>query len=366
MLYPFATILVMDAHELKRKFRKAFSVYSRISSKRNIYGFTPSFIVGESGYPNVPIFFMSSEIPMETNPERLFGKGLEELVGIRMGMVGSLKTDRIFSQVREEISMSVKPPETEVKLKSRPLLRTRMGFHQPLFVQARLKDMRVNSFKIPEKLEKIVNDELKATEMASIIYRKYGIQKAHDLMAGGFLGIRKRMVPTRWAITSVDDALGKEMMRKVREFRIIDKPESYFISYLGNRFLLLLLPSEWGFELVEKWLDSSPIHDWEGFYGRKTYASSTEGAYYAARLAVLEHLIGRKKQAKVILLRMVSSGYSVPMGVWVIRESVRHMFSQRIDIEFPTLEGMPSAFKELLDVSILWRRHITQKRLTEF
>ncbi len=349
----------MDVRELKRQFRKAFAVYSRLSSRKEIDGFTPSFIVGEKNYPKVPVFFMSSEDSVETNPERLFGAPLQDLVGLRMSMVGSLKRQRLRENVREEIALSVTPAETEVRLGTRPMLRMKSGFHQPLFIQAKLKDMKVVDFKIPEKLEKIVEDELKAVEMAERIYGRYGLYKAPDLMSAGLLGMEKRMVPTRWAITAVDDAIGKRLMEKVRKFRVIEKPEYYRISYLSNHFFLILLPSEWGFEMVEQWLDHEPIQDYEGFYGRKDYARNVEGAYYAARLAVLEELEKRKRQAKAIVLRKVDAGYSVPMGVWVIRESVRRIFSHRVDL-------IPGAFKGLLDKSVIYRRHLHQRRLTEF
>ncbi len=349
----------MDVSELKKQFRKAFAVYSRISSATEISGFTPSFIVGERNYPEVPVFMLSSDRAVDANPENLFGRPLPELVEMRMSMVGGLKRERIFSRVREEIALSVKPAETETVLKARPVLRMKSGFHQPMFIQAKLKDLRVNDFKIPEKLERIVGDELKAVDMAERIYQRYGLYKVHDLMAGGFLGLKKRMVPTRWAITAVDDAIGKRLMEKVRKFRVIEKPEYYQISYLSNHFFLILLPSEWSFEMVEQWLDHEPIHDYEGYYGRKTYAKAVEGAYYAARLAVLEELARRKRQAKAIVLRKVDAGYSVPMGVWVIRESMRRIFSHRT-------WNLPQGMSDLIRHSVIYQRHMFQKKLTDF
>ena len=64
----------------------------------------------------------------------------------------------------------------------------------------------------------------------------------------------------------------------------------------------------------------------EGYEGRSEYVEETAGAYYAARLGVLEHLADRDRQAKVLVLREVSDEYWAPVGVWQIRESVRNAF----------------------------------------
>jgi len=62
--------------------------------------------------------------------------------------------------------------------------------------------------------------------------------------------------------------------------------------------------------------------DFEFYRGRKSYASNITGAYYAARKSVCEYLYNIKKQARVLIFREVSGGYVVPLGVWVIRETV--------------------------------------------
>ena len=63
--------------------------------------------------------------------------------------------------------------------------------------------------------------------------------------------------------------------------------------------------------------------DWEPWEGRTTYADNVTGAYYAARLSVLEHLAQRQRQALPIVYREITDAYLFPLGVWVIRESVR-------------------------------------------
>ena len=73
-----------------------------------------------------------------------------------------------------------------------------------------------------------------------------------------------------------------------------------------------------GPEEIESWTD------YEGPYGRKDYASDTVGGYYACRIGVVERLIGMKRKGSVLALRFVTEDYSMPLGVWVVREATRN------------------------------------------
>ncbi len=344
----------MDPREFKKYLRKAFAIYPRVSRKE-IDGFTPSFIVGEKGYPKVRLIFGVSE---DKSPlHSLFGNPMDSLIENRLRTVGAVRSVSINESVMEEIALSVRVPETETELESAPRLRIIRNLHSPVFLSSGIKSIRVVSFRIPEKLEKIVSDEIRADEAVRKIYGKYGIYKAIDALSGGFLGTRRRIVPSRWAITAADDIVGRSLMREVLGYRRIRKPEYFRYSYLDNDFLIALLPGPWSFELVEKWRWLKPIHDFEGPAGRSSYASATQGAYYAARLAALEYLSGKKRQASVIVLRKIGKGYSVPMGVWVIRETVREAFSHPCN-------GISPEFAELWESSSL--RKAMQTSLLDF
>ena len=47
------------------------------------------------------------------------------------------------------------------------------------------------------------------------------------------------------------------------------------------------------------------------------------GCYYSGRLATTEKLLKLKKQAIVLILREAHEGYTMPVGVWNVREHVR-------------------------------------------
>jgi hypothetical protein len=144
------------------------------------------------------------------------------------------------------------------------------------------------------------------------------------------------MVPTRWAITATDDILGKQVWEKVREFPSIDKVEVYQASYLDNHFHVILTPGHWAFHMLEVWMKGSLwseenriLEDWEEEKPRTAYASEITGAYYSARLAVLEQLAERRRRGAALIWRDIGSGYWAPVGVWLIRQTMREAMQQK-------------------------------------
>ncbi|MFH1544742.1 MAG: hypothetical protein ABIE23_01445 [archaeon] len=59
------------------------------------------------------------------------------------------------------------------------------------------------------------------------------------------------------------------------------------------------------------------------------YADKVAGAYYAARLAVAEYLEKERRQATAIVFREIGKDYSIPLGVWVIRENMRNALKKK-------------------------------------
>ena len=55
---------------------------------------------------------------------------------------------------------------------------------------------------------------------------------------------------------------------------------------------------------------------------------SIAGAYFAAKLGVVEYLQKKKIQAGVVILREIRPEYAVPVGVWQVREGIREAMKQ--------------------------------------
>ncbi len=116
------------------------------------------------------------------------------------------------------------------------------------------------------------------------------------------------------------------------------------------------------------------VEDYEGFKGRKQYAEEG-GGYYAARLAVAEALHKMRRQAGVIVFREIHPSYFIPLGVWVVRETVRAAFRNRcvkfetkmaalkyIDSLLQAKTGLKLAIRDFEVQSVILR----QKKLTDY
>ncbi|PSQ49766.1 hypothetical protein BRD19_03165, partial [Halobacteriales archaeon SW_7_65_23] len=185
----------------------------------------------------------------------------------------------------------------------------------------------------------------------------------------------------RWSITAVDDTVGQYLRGGLQHSNSVDTVQVWANEYMGNRYWVILTPGNWEFELVEM---KAPDSVWnpeasdyylasahEGYEGRTGYVEETAGAYYAARLGVLEHLRERDRQAKCLVLREVTDDYWAPVGVWQVREGVRHAFEN----EPATAETFHGAIQQLsgqLPVSLADLRRKSelvagiQSRLTDF
>ena len=189
---------------------------------------------------------------------------------------------------------------------------------------------------------------------------------------------KRKLVPTRWAITAVDDTLGKEMIKEIKDYKEIDMCTAYFGGHLGNHFLILLFPEVWSYELFEMHVKHKGYtHDVEGYGGRRSYAENTAGGYYAARLAILERLKYEKKHGFALALRLITDEYWAPLGVFVVREAVRNAMRAK-PLKFGSKELMLKYAKKLakkkfnydldgvLKASRLLHEHKAQKKLWEF
>jgi hypothetical protein len=200
----------------------------------------------------------------------------------------------------------------------------------------------------------------------------------------GNFGIEKnrRLVPTRWSITAVDDLLGKYLTKKIKDYPLLNHYEVYESNYIGNRFEILLIPDAWCYEAYEAWYPRTLwnpeeekvaiVTDWEPYKGRTKYASMG-GCYYSGKLAVLEQLEERKRQAKVFIFREAYPDYILPVGVWQVRENCRNAMRQEprrfesIDkaLEY-TMSRLSIPLHRWIEAGPLLRRTLTQRKLTDF
>lgn len=247
------------------------------------------------------------------------------------------RLNKKFLEIAKEIAIASRPVDIEIELKHKLKLNKKKDkILTPHGLKGGLKKARITSnVKVNQKLDKLMNDEIKSNEALEILYKnnfnEYSLSK---ILSVGVLGLKKnkKLVPTRWSITATDDTLGKNLIKKIKDYKWIENYELFFGEFMGNQYLILFLPNVWSYELFElykpgsSWNPSGEMKastDYENFYERKKYAFQTAGGYYATRLPILEYLESIKRQASVLVIRIETSGYWASLGVWVVRETVR-------------------------------------------
>ncbi|MBN1159669.1 MAG: hypothetical protein JXA43_00335, partial [Candidatus Diapherotrites archaeon] len=258
----------------------------------------------------------------------------------------------VFLMDLQDVAMSKNPVTMDINLTDKPKYSlTFSPDTAPQGPTANLKFMELSENPhITTSVDKVHSDtDLKSKDAMLYLYRKGAdIHKISNILSVGALGIgaNRKLVPTRWAITAADTQISQEFIDNVRAYNIISDFRVFHSMYLDNDFYVLLLPMTWSFEQIEVWnpgsiwqQGSEPVVavDSELARNRKGYASEVTGAYYAARLAVAEYLDIEKTQAGAVVFREIGKEYMVPLGVWQIRENIRHAMKQKPMI-FETLE----------------------------
>ena len=145
----------------------------------------------------------------------------------------------------------------------------------------------------------------------------------------------RKLVPTRWSITAVDDIIGKDLVQDIKQNQLINEYRVYEFKAFNNYFAILLTPTLWQYEWTEAFINlldnkTSIFSDFESHSGKKEY-SSVGGCFYSVRLSASEYLKNITRQAGVIVFREAYPGY-VPLGVWLCRELARNALKQKSEM----------------------------------
>jgi hypothetical protein len=357
----------------------------KVVGKTEFFGPSPPGVfLGSYGYPNllagplVPVL-QEPDPSLLDAPDRWLDKSIDELLRYRFGLVRGKSTvrvqdarnpDKTLSLV-QEIVMSETPTDTELVLKKKPYVKinllTRSSPHGPSGVVERLS--LASNPDVPRQIDKVVSDtDLPANEGAQSLYRN-GISQQHivRMFSIGLLGASKarKLVPTEWSITAIDDILAKDLRRKIVDHPRLDEFRLFSAHAVGNNVHVLLLPTSWMFEALEGWLTGprpEVFGDYELNRGRKDYPTSITGAYHASRLPVLEYLNKIRRHAGAIVFLEVTKEW-VPLGVWRFRELARRALTGDPS-QFTTLEeALSEARKRLL---IPYRNWASASRLLSY
>ncbi|MGM5482459.1 MAG: hypothetical protein ACQESF_03275 [Nanobdellota archaeon] len=320
-------------------------------SKKEFTSMTPTPFVGRFGYPDVNVGLLAvpegSRDAWKYDSPKYWSDNnftIPRLVNLRSKLLNSRFKSAVYNPDKagyvQEAGLSSKPVDVDFSLEDKPKFRLQNdSITAPRGPEARLvKAKIVSNPKISRSVDKVNSDtDLKAVPAMDYLYSKgYDENFLSKILSVGGIGRERKMVPTRWSITSVDDTLGNNLIKEINDFKEVGESFSYFGEYLGNYYLISFLPGQWGYELFETSLDAtensaSPgfTTDYEFNLRRKEYAHNCAGGYYSVRLAVLEKLKKMKRKASCLAIRVITGEYSVPLGVWVTRQAARNALDNK-------------------------------------
>jgi len=337
-----------DSQDIRRailaKWHEGLSKYGNLFSSDSISGTSPpSVFVGSYNYPKVFVGPMVPPIHGDTSlldsPEKWKGKSLEEIVNFRLNLVRGIQkvsidqTEGRYIENLQEVTMSSKPTDSDLIFQKSTSPKISLdGESAPFGPIGEIKSAKFSSTSSVKSIEKTFYDtDLKAQDAVLNLYNSgIEISKIQKCFSIGMLGQKRKLVPTKWSITATDDIISKSLSDEVLEYSLIDSCRVFSYSHLGNYFSIVLFPHRWIYEMIEAWYSNGVLgfgSDYEDARGID-HPPAIAGAYFAAKLGVLEYLSEKKIQAGVIILREIRPEYAIPVGVWQVREGIREAMRQ--------------------------------------
>ncbi len=324
-----------------------FKVKPRLN-REQFFGNSPAPFIGRFGYPFVNVGVLS---PPETTEDAWLYDAprfwsaqkfkIPDIVEFRSSLINSHSKSHVRSasrlqEISRQVGMASQPVELELFLKRMPVLRMSAdSVSAPTGPSAEVRFAKITSNpKIPAKVDKVYSDtDLKAADAINYLYGSgFDENFLSRILSVGTVGLKpdRKLVPTRYSITATDDIVGKQLISRIKDYAACSDYSFYFGCYLGNYFAVMLFPEVWSYELFETLAGSGYYTtDYESYEGRKSYVEQTAGGYYASRLPVLEKLTELKRQASVLVVRVITEDYTIPLGVWVVREAVRQAMQSK-------------------------------------
>jgi hypothetical protein len=381
-----------DSQDIRRailaKWHESLSKYGNLFSSDSLSGTSPpSVFVGSYNYPKVFVGPLVPPIHGDTSlldiPEKWKGKSLEEIINFRLNLIRGIQkisitqTDGRYIENLQEVTMSSKPIDSDlIFYKATSPSVSLDGESAPFGPTGEIKSAKFSGTSSVKSIEKIFYDkDLKAQDAVLNLYNS-GIQisKIQKCFSIGMLGQKRKLVPTKWSITATDDIISKSLTAEILDYNLIDSCRVFSYEHLGNVFSIVLFPHRWIYEMIEAWYSNGILgfgSDSEDARGIN-HPPAIAGAYFAAKLGVVEYLSEKKIQAGVVILREIRPEYAIPVGVWQVREGIREAMKQKPAISDTFDQALILASNKMSISKTEWLSHgkisqiIRQKTLSDF
>jgi hypothetical protein len=267
--------MAFNSESIKQKILERAKFWkSTVEAAKNFTGTSPpSVFVGRAFFPKVYVGILSPPSQQATadlldSPEKWYQNKatIDQIVGYRGQLIYSRFRSDVHSfkgkllEVTQEVAMSRRPADVEIELKKNPKFQfsfdpwitTPIGNPAPI-LQARLAE----NPSVERRVDYLVSDvDIKATNAVKDLYlHNLPVSRIQKIFSAGLLGVQieRKLVPTRWSVTAVDDIVGKILMSQVKDYQELGEIRLFSNEYIGNHYEILLLPETYQYELIECW-----------------------------------------------------------------------------------------------------------------
>ncbi|RDD52470.1 hypothetical protein BA065_01585 [Nanoarchaeota archaeon NZ13-N] len=378
---------ILDPVKAKRLSESMKVLYGRsIHLKEEIRGFTPpSSLITDLSYPKVFLGILLSEsdrIEYYDNP--IFWakeeRRIEDIIRYRSSLINARtisdvylprKKSRLYDSILESC-LSIKSVDLEVELRKVREAKFIPRVHPFYGFIGSLRNLKViENPKVPRKVEDI--NDLKAEEAVYYIYKEgfsdYYISRIFSL---GYFGLNhnRKLVPSKWAITAVQSIIERNIRREYfQRSKIVDYIYIFNYKFYGNDFYGILMPGNGEVELIEAILPGSAYSiNNKLIIGR----DKESGGYYSLRLSFAEFVKDTGLLGNLIVFRIITDEYKIPLGVWVVREGVKKMFFNNLARSSSLYEALSFINSKLIKYNLSIYKLIKysdlykQKKITSF
>lgn len=357
---------------------------------KEVFGKSPSSIfIGKYNYPNVfagPMVGLTDDVSNADSPGNWYGLDVAKIVEYRLSLARGEKVagvrdigNRVVRDL-QDTALSKKDIDVEVRFEREPFQRINFSTYlQPMGASGKMEKFSLaDNPAIPRKVLSLVEEKVNVRTAVSEGFDHFSdVYYLQRVLSSGALGKEKKMVPTRWSITAADSILANHLLEDVREYRSVDKIAVYSNVWMGNHFEIAVLPGTWEFEQFESWEPGSNWADnggqleyeYEPFEGRSDYAEREGGGYYGSRLSCVQALHKLKRQGRVAVFREISDEYQMPLGVWVVRATVKQALESQptcFENRPEMLSYLKTKLKRPLQQYLAKSRVLTQKKLSDY
>lgn len=352
----------------------------------------PSVFVGHYGYPRVRI---GPALPLQRGNTEIYERpdlwgnfSVNEIARLRFSLYRGYKLLPVktpsdpnnYLLELHDMILSAKPVFSEIEYSSTDKKIDFSAETQPFGPGGYAKNFYHESSPSHPTVERVYYDtDVRATDAVMLLYKNAPIYTIEKVFSAGMLGKTRgrKIVPTRWSITAVDKTISDHLIQEVKNFSEVDGNLYFHSSRIGNEYYILIIPGDYSFEMIELWnngsiwtgsRESSAEGDYEKL-GRMVISPRIAGAFFAAKVPILEYLKGKEKKGNILVIRFVDGSYTMPLGVWQVRENVKaamlgEHYLDSIDQFFRIIEARRKT--DLRGNSKTYQIVKTQKRITEY